>query len=118
MKKRLFLPDPIPSDGTAGGTDTPSAPAARTRAAERKGIYPCPCCGCLTLPDPPEKAVAYICPVCCWENDVFITSEEEPSDENGGMTLRQARAQYWQSGACHEKHLQYTRKPYPEEIPK
>lgn len=33
--------------------------------------YPCPCCGNLTLPVKPEDAVAFICPVCFWENDVF-----------------------------------------------
>ena len=31
--------------------------------------YPCPCCGFLTLPVPREEAIAYICPVCFWEND-------------------------------------------------
>ena len=52
------------------------------------GKYPCPCCGNITLPVPQEDAIAFICPICLWENDVFITSDEEPSDENHGMTLR------------------------------
>lgn len=34
--------------------------------------YPCPCCGYLTYPVPREDAIAYICPVCFWENDVFV----------------------------------------------
>ena len=39
--------------------------------------YPCPCCGYLTYPVPREEAIAYICPVCFWENDVFVTSDDE-----------------------------------------
>ena len=54
--------------------------------------YPCPCCGYLTYPVPREDAIAYICPVCFWENDVFVTSDDEPSDENHGISLRAAQA--------------------------
>jgi hypothetical protein len=36
--------------------------------------YKCLCCGNYTLPVEPEAAVAFICPVCYWENDVFISS--------------------------------------------
>lgn len=56
--------------------------------------YPCPCCGNLTLPAKPEDAVAFICPVCFWENDVFLMSDTEPSDENHGLTLLEGRANY------------------------
>ena len=45
-------------------------------------------------------AVACICPVCWWENDVFIHSENEPSDENRGLTLSQARENYKKFGIC------------------
>lgn len=65
--------------------------------------YPCPCCGETTLPVPQEEAIAYICPVCLWENDVFIRSEDEPSDENHGMTLREARENYRDFGVCRKK---------------
>ena len=43
------------------------------------GLYPCPCCGCRTFPAPREEAMAYICPVCLWENDVFDPGEDAPS---------------------------------------
>ena len=56
--------------------------------------YPCPCCGYLTYPVPREDAIAYICPVCFWENDVFVTSDDEPSDENHGISLRTAQENY------------------------
>ena len=61
-----------------------------------KGRFPCPCCGYLTYPTPKEYAVAYICPVCFWENDVFTSDEDELS----------------------MKKLVHVRKPRPEEIPK
>ena len=57
-------------------------------------MYPCKCCGKHTLPVPPEQAIAYICPICWWENDVFVKSDEEPSDENRGISLHQARRNY------------------------
>ena len=50
--------------------------------------YPCPCCGYLTARYPRRNAIADICPVCFWENDVFTPGEDDPSDENHGMTLR------------------------------
>lgn len=81
------------------------------------GKYPCPCCGYLTFPVPKEDAIAYICPVCLWENDVFDPGEDRPSDENRGMTLAQGREAFRRLGAVREEFLQYVRTPLPEEIP-
>ncbi len=81
----------LPEVNAEPGKD-PEQPAA--------GKYPCPCCGNNTLPVPQEDAIAYICPICLWENDVFIRSEEEPSDENHGMTLRQAKECFRKTGSC------------------
>ena len=63
-------------------------------------MYKCLCCGNETLPVPAEDAIAYICPVCWWENDVFIHSKNDPSDENHGMTLLQAQENYKKYGIC------------------
>lgn len=82
-----------------------------------RGIYPCPCCGYHTFPVPNEEAIAYICPVCCWENDVFIVSDDEPSDENHGMTLNEGRTNYKLFGACSYDRLLYARKPKQHELP-
>ena len=79
--------------------------------------YPCPCCGYLTYPVPREDAIAYICPVCFWENDVFVTSDDEPSDENHGISLRTAHENYRSFGACAHTMLRYVREPKTEEIP-
>lgn len=55
--------------------------------------YPCPCCGARTYPVPPEEDIGgFICDECWWENDLFLQSEDEPSDQNHGLTLHQARA--------------------------
>lgn len=61
--------------------------------------------------------MAFICPVCFWENDVFDPGENQPSDENWGMTLAEGRAAYKKLGAVREDLVQYARKPLPEEIP-
>jgi hypothetical protein len=77
--------------------------------------YKCPCCGYYTFPVPAKDAVAYGCPVCYWENDVFISGPDEPSDENHGMTLKDARANFRAFGACGREWLQYVRPPLDEE---
>ena len=59
---------------------------------------PCPCCGSITIPNGGD-ALGYICPVCLWEIDPFLTGPEEPSDQNHGLTLNQARAHYRAEGA-------------------
>lgn len=78
-------------------------------------MYQCPCCKNYTFPVPPDCAIAFICPVCYWENDVFIKSFDEPSDENGGITLLQARENYLKFGAARERLIKFTRPPTQEE---
>lgn len=77
--------------------------------------HKCLCCGHNTLPVPSDEAIAYICPVCYWENDVFVTNDDEPSDENHGLTLCQARKNYLEYGACRIDFKAYTRPPTEDE---
>ena len=77
--------------------------------------YPCPCCGYLTSPVPPNEDCGYICPVCFWENDAFIASDDEPSDSNHGLTLNEGRANFLRCGACDERMLRYVRPPNGDE---
>lgn len=70
----------------------------------------CPCCGYLTIPNKGE-ALTYICPVCMWEIDLFIASDDEESDQNHGLTLNQARENYKKYGAVQKRLKQYTRQP-------
>ena len=80
-----------------------------------KGDSPCPCCGYITIPNGGD-ALAYICPVCYWEIDLFDTDEQQPSDQNHGLTLVQARQNYAQCGAVLPRLKQYCRPPFPQEI--
>ena len=86
------------------------------KTCEVKGIYPCPCCGHNIFPVSKEEAIAYICPVCFWENDVFTSSDDESSDENHGITLNEGRRNYKLFGACSQGMLIHVRKPKPEEL--
>lgn len=87
------------------------------QAAEPERRYPCPCCGMRTFPVPREEAIAYICPVCYWENDVFDPGETAPSDENRGMTLLEGRENYRRYGAVRPDLVRCARPPRPEEQP-
>lgn len=94
-----------------------AAPEEPSPAPPVPGKYPCPCCGYLTLPVPKEEAVAYICPVCFWENDVFDPGDDAPSDENLGMTLRQGRENFLRWGAVRQDLVQYARASLEQEQP-
>ena len=109
-EKRMFLPTSVHERAPAPSQMPPEPPSA-------PGKFPCPCCGCKTFPVPKEDALAYICPVCLWENDVFDPGEDQPSDENRGMTLAEGREAYKKLGAVREEFLKYARKPLPEELP-
>ena len=102
----------LPIIGRSGNGQKPQP------AAEPAGKYPCPCCRCITLPVPEKEALAYICPVCLWEVDTFIQHENEPSDQNHGLTLAQARVNYRSFGVVRKGLLQYCRPPKPEELAK
>ena len=129
MKEPAFLPTANPSPtfqeeesaAHAGPEPAPYAQPSGDPAENGKEPahippkYPCPCCGCRTLPVPAADAIAYICPVCFWENDVFLSREDEPSDENHGMTLREARDNFKQYHACDPRFLQFVRAPFKEE---
>lgn len=77
--------------------------------------YSCPCCGYYTYNIPVEDACGYICPICFWENDIFICSDNEKSDCNHGITLEQARKNYNEYGACEREMLIYVRQPKEDE---
>jgi len=77
--------------------------------------YQCPCCGYFTYNVSPGEDCGYICPVCFWENDSFIASNDEPSDSNHGITLNEAKFNYLRFGACEEGMLRYVRPPQNDE---
>ncbi len=71
---------------------------------------PCPCCKYITIPNHGD-APSYICPVCLWEIDSFIQSENEPSDQNHGLTLAQARQNYAVFGAVLPRLKKHSKAP-------
>ena len=97
-KKFLYLP-------TKGNTAIEHAPAP-----EVVGDSPCPCCGCITIPNGGD-ALAYICPVCFWEIDLFICSEQ-----NHGLTLEEARKNYQTCGASLPRRKKHCREPKENEL--
>jgi hypothetical protein len=78
--------------------------------------YACPCCGNLTLDEPPPGTYA-ICPVCYWEDDPI--QFHDPSSKGGAnvVSLQEARANYRASGAAMEQFRSVVRPPRPEERP-
>ena len=58
---------------------------------------PCPCCGA-DIPENPSPG--YICPMCWWEIDYFTADEDEPSDQNHGLSLAEARLNFRTFGIC------------------
>ncbi|MBP0963231.1 MAG: hypothetical protein J6Q99_02935 [Oscillospiraceae bacterium] len=101
--KYIYLPE--------ANCPTPQSPPAAV-----KGDYPCPCCDYITIPNGGD-APAYICPVCLWEIDPFTTAQDQPSDQNHGLSLVQARQNFAQYGAVVPHLKQYCRPPLPKEIP-
>ena len=81
-----------------------------TYSIEIKGDSKCTCCGYLTIPNKGD-ALAYICPVCMWEIDLFIKSDHEASDLNKGLSLKEARENYQKFGAVLENLKEYCREP-------
>ncbi|MEG6617206.1 CPCC family cysteine-rich protein [Peptococcaceae bacterium 1198_IL3148] len=80
------------------------------------GNSPCPCCGFITIPNNGD-ALAYVCPICLWEIDLFIQSDDEASDQNHGLTLIEARKNYQQFGAVLANLKKYCREPQKHEYP-
>ena len=77
--------------------------------------YQCPCCGYFTYNVPANEDCGYICPVCFWENDPFIASDNEPSDSNHGITLKEAKSNFSKFGACEKEMLCHVRPPRDDE---
>lgn len=98
--KNLFLPEA--GEGTGSRDSCP--PLAYLPDA------PCPCCGETTIPNGGD-APAFICPHCFWEIDPFLQGTDEPSDQNHGMTLNQARESYAEYGVCAERLRRLPRAP-------
>ena len=80
------------------------------------GLYPCPCCGFVTLD---ERGKYDICSVCFWEDD---GQDDHDADivrggPNGRLSLTEARVNFRAMGACDERCAQFVRDPLASEHP-
>ena len=76
--------------------------------------FPCPCCGCFTLIEPPSDTYA-LCPVCWWEDDgVQFRDPRRPRGANAA-SLEEARANFRRIGASDPRLLDFVRPPQPAE---
>ena len=78
--------------------------------------YPCPCCGYLTLDEPPPGTFE-ICPVCYWEDDAVQFNDPSYAGGANKMCLADARKNYLEFGAVDKSALQEVRKPMSDEQP-
>lgn len=78
-------------------------------------MFPCPCCGYLTLGEEPPGTFE-VCPVCFWEDD--DVQFEDPSYAGGAnsVSLNQARENFKLFGAVSKEFVNQVRKPLPQEI--
>lgn len=80
----------------------------------------CPCCGYLTIPKGTVEnfnSHGFICPICFWEIDTFISSDKDKSVSNHGLTLIDARISYKKFGAVQKRLAKYYCKPDKNEMP-
>lgn len=80
----------------------------------KKKRYQCPCCGYYTINEGP--GLFDICPVCFWEDDPSYRINEDYRGGANKVSLRQARKNYLEYGACDENGLKYVRPPLPDEM--
>ncbi len=80
-------------------------------------LFPCPCCGYYTLPEPPPGSFD-ICPVCWWEDDGVQYSDPHYTGGANKPSIIQARMAYAQIGATEDRLRTYARPPHPEETPR
>ena len=105
-KEYLFLPEVTSQYPKKSHQHRENSHQHRENSHDSINVYPCPCCQQLTFPVPKEEAIAYICPLCQWENDVFLLQDDEPSDENHGLSLAEARRNYKLFGTSSPKQSQ------------
>lgn len=79
-------------------------------------MYPCPCCGFLTISD--ESHLTYeICPVCFWEDDPVQFKDHNFKGGANSMSLNEAKESFKNFGAVSKEFLDKVRKPLKEELP-
>lgn len=61
-------------------------------------MYPCVCCGHLTIPEQPGSY--FICPICFWEDDVSQLRWPTMSGGANDVSLIEGQANFREFGSC------------------
>ncbi|MBI3217311.1 MAG: hypothetical protein HYZ38_26145 [Mycobacterium sp.] len=72
-------------------------------------MYPCVCCGHLSVPEPPGSY--YICPICFWEDDDVQLRWPTMSGGANRVSLIEAQANFRAFGAKERRHIARVRPP-------
>jgi Cysteine-rich CPCC len=78
--------------------------------------FPCPCCGYLTFDEEPCGGFE-ICPVCYWEDDYVQNNDPIYKGGANGISLNDAKLNYYKYGAIKKEFSKKVRKPLPDESP-
>lgn len=78
--------------------------------------FPCPCCGYLTLSEPPSGTFE-ICPVCDWEDDNVQFNNIDFEGGANENSLRTARVNFEKFRASSLKSIKQVRPPTSDETP-
>lgn len=76
--------------------------------------YPCPCCGYLTFDEEPCGTYE-ICPVCYWEDDIAQNKDPDYDGGANGISLNNAKENFFKYGAIKREFLKNVRKPLDDE---
>lgn len=77
-------------------------------------MLPCRCCGYLTIS---MRGYFEICPVCYWEDDEDQFDDPDYKRGVNGISLKQAKKNYAEFGACDRRFRTCVRKPEKDELP-
>ena len=88
--------------------------AARETPLGRR--YPCPCCGYVTLSEPPTGTYD-ICSVCFWEDDNVQFHDLDYKGGANTLSLNQARQSFREFGVSETRFKANVRAPLPDEHP-
>ena len=106
----------VPGDGQWPDWFIEAANDLAARDTPLGRLYVCPCCGYLTLGEPPTGTYE-ICAVCYWEDDGV--QFRDPNYEGGAnrVSLNQARENFRVHGVSETRFKSHVRPPLPEEHP-
>jgi hypothetical protein len=76
--------------------------------------YTCPCCGYMTLSDPPGHFD--ICPICYWEDDNIQRDDPDYWGGANDLSLRDAQKNFAAFGAKDKRYIDVVRKPMEDEV--